>query len=110
MKNTTTIGSLCWHLSRVAEHITDIAGDMERIADESDSSADSVYADILLDSLEQVQKLTLALTERITAEIDSEEKPANTDGDGSVFAPGELQSVKKPAIENPVEPETEEEK
>lgn len=107
MKNSGIVGSMSRHLSKTAERINELASDLDYGVKDNDEVS-AMYTDLLLDQLEQAQKLVLALTNTVTDSLaDSEGGAVNTDGDGSVFAQGELQSVSGENLENPVQPEKE---
>ncbi len=79
---------------------------MESQFDSDSDRIDPIAAQILLNELEQAQTLVLALTENITEAVErSEEEAQNSDGEGSAFASGDLNSQK-----NAVEALTEGEK
>lgn len=54
--------------------------------------AKEMYHELLMDELEHAQMLVLTLTRLIAPE--DEHRSENTDGDGGVFAAGELEDVK----------------
>ncbi len=88
MKNTFAISSLSRQLGRVCDQIDHLACDAQEISGKP-STLCEFYKDLLLDELEHVQMLTLRMTELVSEAV--EEETANADeGDGSVFAQGDL--------------------
>jgi len=93
LKNAYAIDSVSRQLVRIAELI---GGTVSGIQDTEQGigDIDDVYSDILLDELEHAQMLVLKLTELI---VDPDQNSLETnaaDSEGSVFAAGDLTSVK----------------
>lgn len=90
MKNTMIINELARHLVKAGEAIELLTQSIA--SNEMEGKADfvSLYSDMRLDELEHLQQFMLLLTDAIVQ--DTPETPAeNTDeGDGSVFAEGDL--------------------
>lgn len=89
MKNAYAISSMSRQMGKVCERLDTLA---MAIQDTEQGIGDiaETYQDMLLDELEHVQMLTLRLTEMISQAV-GEDTAANADeGDGSAFAPGEL--------------------
>lgn len=86
MKNANDIQHTSQHLSKVADQIASYAMDIKDgfVSEE----VTDFYEDMLLDQISQAQILMLKLTDLVT-----ESQSENADGDGSVFAEGELTSV-----------------
>lgn len=100
MKNCQKINLYARQLRNVCGIIAETS--MEAAVDPNDVALDEVAENLLLNQLEQAQQLVLALTDCISDAVESaEDEKANADGDGSVFAPGELDAKKKGEIESP---------
>lgn len=95
MKKAYVISSISEQLSKTADRIRVIASDIEGPVRE-EASIESMYTELILDNLEQIQKLTLALTETVSESIYESEANA----DDTAFGPGELDYHGK-EIENP---------
>lgn len=89
MQNSATVGSICTQLIKSCEKVQTITSAMDAFEQTNDKIIES-YSNIRFDELEHIQILTLMLTEFVSVESDE-----NMDGEGSVFAPGELNDVKK---------------
>lgn len=92
MKNAYTISSIARQFGKVAEKIDSLAMGIQD-TEQNASDLSEVYRGLLLDEIEHAQILTLELT-RLATEIASEGETGNADGDGGVFAPGELTAEK----------------
>lgn len=92
MKNAYTISSIARQLGKVAEKLDSLAMGVQD-TEQNASDLSEVYQGLLLDEVEHVQILTLELT-KLTAESIGEGGASNTDGEGSVFGPGELTTEK----------------
>lgn len=95
MKNTFSISQISSLLVKTHEKIESLTHDIASCEMEGKSEYVDVYSQMRLDELEHAQQLTLKLTELIV--LDSEEiNTENADeGEGSVFAEGELTDVKE---------------
>lgn len=89
MQNSAAVGSICTQLIKSCEKVQTITSAMDAFEQTNDKIIES-YSDIRIDELEHIQILTLMLTELVSAESDE-----NMDGEGSTFAPGDLNDVKK---------------
>ena len=89
MQNSAAVGSICTQLIKSCEKVQAITSAMDAFEQTNDKIIES-YSNIRFDELEHIQILTLMLTEFVSVESDE-----NMDGEGSVFAPGELNDVKK---------------
>lgn len=106
MKNCQKIGFYARQLQNSCTIISETS--MAAQADPNSDSIDPIASQILLNELEQVQTLVLALTEDITEAVESSEENAqNSDGEGSAFASGDLNS-RKGVVEAPTEDEKKE--
>ena len=90
MKNAYTISSIARQLGKVAEKLDSLAMGVQD-TEQNASDLSEVYQGLLLDEVEHAQILTLELT-KLAAESVGE--VSNADGEGSVFAPGELTTEK----------------
>lgn len=92
MKNALAISSLSRRMSKVCEQIEELAMDVQE-NEQGIGELAEMYKDMLMDELEHVQMLTLKLTDMIS--LATVEGAANTDeGEGSVFASGDLKDGK----------------
>lgn len=89
MKNAFVIMGVSRQLGKVCEQIESLAAAIQE-AEQGDTSVAEVYEGLLLDEMEHAQVLTLELTKLLS--IGGEEP--NTDGEGSVFAAGDLTDEK----------------
>lgn len=106
MKNAYGISSLAKQLKIVAEKVESLAvgaGETEQNAPD----LTDVYQNLLLDEVEHVQILTLEITKAVAEATEPSETNAD-EGDGSVFAPGDLTDNKsKKPLEEPAVAEQE---
>jgi hypothetical protein len=92
MKNAYAISSLSRQMVKVCEQIDSLAMGVQD-TEQGIGDLGDTYQDLLLDELEHIQMLTLKLTELVSEAVG--EETANTDeGDGSAFAPGDLDAKK----------------
>lgn len=89
MQNSAAVGSICAQLIKSCEKVQTITSAMDAFEQTNEKLIES-YGNIRFDELEHIQILTLMLTELVSVESDE-----NMDGEGSVFAPGDLNDVKK---------------
>lgn len=89
MKNAFAIMGVSRQLGKVCEQIESLASAIQE-AEQGDTGVAEVYEGLLLDEMEHAQVLTLELTKLLS--IGDEE--TNTDGEGSVFAAGDLTDEK----------------
>lgn len=92
MKNAYAISSLSRQMVKVCEQIDSLAMGVQD-TEQGIGDLGDTYQDLLLDELEHIQILALKLTELVSEAVG--EETANTDeGDGSAFAPGDLDATK----------------
>ena len=92
MKNAYAISSLSQQMVKVCEQIDSLAMGVQD-TEQGIGDLGDTYQNLLLDELEHIQMLTLKLTELVSEAVG--EETANTDeGDGSAFAPGDLDAKK----------------
>lgn len=104
VKNAHNISSLARQLKVVSEKVDSLAMGVQ---DREQNSPDltSVYQNLLLDEVEHVQILTLEITKAVAESTEPSETNAD-EGEGSVFAPGDLTDDKsKKPQEGLAEPE-----
>ena len=89
MKNAFAMMSVSRQLGKVCEQIESLASAIQE-AEQGETSVAEVYEGLLLDEMEHAQVLTLELTRLLS--VGDEE--TNTDGEGSVFAAGDLTDEK----------------
>lgn len=89
MKNSYAIMCMSHQLGKVCEQIEELACSIDE-SDRNGADVTAVYEGLLMDEVEHAQVLTLELTKLLV--IGDEE--TNADGDGSVFAAGELTDEK----------------
>ena len=92
MKNAYAISSMSRQMVKVCEQIDSLAMGVQD-TEQGIGDLGDTYQDLLLDELEHIQMLTLKLTELVSEAVG--EETSNTDeGDGSAFAPGDLDATK----------------
>jgi hypothetical protein len=92
MKNAYAISSLSRQMVKVCEQIDSLAMGVQD-TEQGIGDLGDTYQELLLDELEHIQMLTLKLTELVSEAVG--EETTNTDeGDGSSFAPGDLDAEK----------------
>jgi len=89
VKNSFAIMGMSRQLGKVCEQIESLVLSIQE-AEQSDTGIASVYEGLLLDEMEHAQVLTLQLTKLLSFG----EEVTNTDGEGSVFAEGDLNHAK----------------
>lgn len=106
MKNAYGISSLARQLKLVAEKLDSLAMGVQDVEQATPDLA-GVYQNLLLDEVEHVQILTLEITKAVAEATEPSETNAD-EGDGSVFAPGDLTDNKpKKPLEKPAAAEQE---
>lgn len=103
MKNAYGISSLARQLKAVAEKLDSLAMGVQDV-EQNAPDLTGVYQNLLLDEVEHVQILTLEITKAV-AEATAPSEANADEGEGGVFAPGDLtdDKTKKP-LEVPAEP------
>lgn len=89
MKNVHTICCMSRQLAKICEQIEELTRAVEE-SEQMGTDVIGVYEGLLMDEIEHVQVLTLEMTKMLL--IGDEE--TNADGDGSVFAAGDLTDEK----------------
>jgi hypothetical protein len=98
VKNAHAIGGLSRQLQKVSERIDLLAMDIDGVEQTNTNLAD-FYMEHLLDELGCAQALVLKITE-MTVEATGEPEANADEGEGSVFAEGDLTAAKgeKPKV------------
>lgn len=88
MENTCLSKGLCKQLRSIVDRIDSLTDEIINASGQKDEVLVDEFKNMRMQELEQAQRLTLALTELIVNDVPDE---ANADeGEGSVFAEGEL--------------------
>lgn len=101
MKNMNDIGGICRQLQKVSERAEHLSMDVEG-TEQTNSELADLYLGQLMDEAGHCQALVLKLTELLMEATDNAGEPgtnADNDGDGSVFAAGDLTAQKGEAEE-----------
>lgn len=104
MKNAYDVSSLARQLKAVSEKLESLAMGVQDV-EQNSPDLTGVYQNLLLDEVEHVQILTLEITKAVAEATEQSESNAD-EGEGSVFAPGDLTDDKsKKLLEEPAEPD-----
>ncbi len=104
VKNALGISSLARQLKAVAERLDSLTMGVEEV-EQNSTDLTGVYQSLLLDEVEHVQVLTLEITKAV-AEATAPSEANADEGEGGVFAPGDLTDDKsKKSLEEPAEPD-----
>ena len=90
MNSNVAISCVCNQLSEKCADIINLGNRIALLNDDGNAKLEEDFTSMRLDTLEDIQRLTLTLTEMLTQDTATE---TNTDDDGSVFSNGELNAV-----------------
>ena len=88
MKNAYAIADIAGLMAKACETIGNVTASLSNAEQNANDELAASYQEVLLNELENVQHMTIAMTQLITKEI--AEPPEHSDA-GSVFMPGELE-------------------
>ena len=95
MKNTFAICSVSRQIESTSKRIDVLSMDIEQAENSNYGDLAEMYKELLLEELEQLQRLTLSITSLIAGMDESEASSDHTDeGEASVFVEGELTNTK----------------
>lgn len=89
MKNSYVISGMARMLSMTSKNLEMMVNSTHE-AEEQSPEISATYEDMILDELNHVQMMTLALTKMLTEQAQPESHGDGEGGEGSAFAAGEL--------------------
>lgn len=89
MENTCISKGICKQLGAIYDRIDSLTDEIINVTKQKDQVLVDEYTNMRMQELEQAQRLTLALTELVVGDVSGEDANAD-EGEGSVFAAGEL--------------------